>query len=163
MAPAQSWDLGGIPPTPWDGASLTQRLDPVQQCPFKYKSEPLSFYKVYPSGRSQVPRESVQQPGPLRQEALHQMRCLWQIIICKGNPQHTRVQEGELRLGGFHLSTDAQPISKRKAILGSGAGGWKGMEDSDRGCWGLLLDNPQSSQGSLSVQPEIDQGFSTLA
>lgn len=46
---------GWLPPTPWDGASLTQSLDPAQQC-LKYKSEPLPFYKAYPSGRSQVPR-----------------------------------------------------------------------------------------------------------
>lgn len=31
------------------------------------------------------------------------------------------MQEGELRLRGFHLSTGARPISNRKAILGSGA------------------------------------------
>lgn len=126
LAPAQSWDLGGLPPPHGDGASsLTQSLDPAQQCPFKYKSEPLPFYKALSlwkeSGASRI---RTAKPGvPKTRSSTPDETSLTDHHLKKATPRIPAYRKEKLRLGGFHLSTVHS--SKRKAILGSW--GW-GME-----------------------------------
>lgn len=98
MATAQSWDLGEFggehPPTPWDGASLTQSLDPTQQSLQNISQNSFPFTKPCP---------------------LEGVRCLMNQYSSLGSPKTTISTPDLKSLTDLHLERQP-PVPLRSGI-----------------------------------------------